>query len=68
MYVAPDVRVAETLAYALSLWFKSATESEAQFEGLPAADQLAVVAFLKTLVMSLIENNPSPQEALSPSM
>jgi hypothetical protein len=45
-----------------------ATESEAQFEGLPASDQSAVVAFLKTLVMPLIENNPNPQEALSPDM
>jgi hypothetical protein len=45
-----------------------ATESEAQFEGLPASDQSAVVAFLKTLVMSLIESNPNPQEALSPGM
>ncbi len=45
-----------------------ATESEAQFEGLPASDQSAVVAFLKTLVMPLIESNPNPQEALSPGM
>ena len=43
-----------------------ATESEAQFEELPASDQSAVVAFLKTLVMPLIENNPNPQQADSP--
>jgi hypothetical protein len=45
-----------------------ATESEAQFEGLPASDQSAVVAFLKTLVMPLIKNNPNPQEAFSPDI
>ena len=43
-----------------------ATESEAQFEELPASDRSAVVAFLRMLVMPLIENNPNPQEALSP--
>jgi hypothetical protein len=40
-----------------------ATESEAQFEGLPASDQSAVVAFLKTLVMPSLENNPNPPQA-----
>ncbi len=45
-----------------------ATESEAEFEGLPASDQSAVVAFLKTLVMPLIGSNPNPQDALSPGM
>jgi hypothetical protein len=39
---------------------------EAAFEGLQAADQSAVVAFLKTLVMPLVPNDPNPQQAGSP--
>jgi hypothetical protein len=38
----------------------------AAFEALPDADQLAVVAFLKTLQMPIMPNNPQPQEADSP--
>jgi hypothetical protein len=36
------------------------------FEALPDADQLAVVAFLTTLRMPIMLNNPQPQEAGSP--
>jgi len=43
-----------------------ATSSEAQYEGLPASDQAAIVAFLKTLVMPIIKGDPNPQTG-SPS-
>jgi hypothetical protein len=36
------------------------------FEGLPEPDQLAVVIFLKTLQMPVMDGNPAPQEAGSP--
>ncbi|HLK10329.1 MAG TPA: di-heme oxidoredictase family protein [Candidatus Binatia bacterium] len=39
---------------------------EEAFEGLAAADQSAVVAFLKTLVMPIVANDPNPQQAGSP--
>ncbi len=44
-----------------------ATISEAQFEALPNSDQAAIVAFLKTLVMPIIKNDPNPQQSGSPS-
>jgi hypothetical protein len=40
-----------------------ATASEAQFEALADSDQSAVVAFLKTLVMPVVNNDPNPQMA-----
>jgi hypothetical protein len=43
-----------------------ATESRDAFEALSDEDQLAVVAFLKTLVMPIMGNNPQPQEEGSP--
>jgi hypothetical protein len=43
-----------------------ATTVEAQYEALGDADQRAIVAFLKTLKMPLINQNPNPQEAGSP--
>ncbi len=43
-----------------------ATASEGQYEALSASDQSAVVAFLKTLVMPQISNNPNPQQAGTP--
>jgi hypothetical protein len=41
---------------------------EAAFEALAAADQSAVVAFLKTLVMPIVPNDPNPQQAGSPPL
>jgi len=38
----------------------------ASYEGLSDADQLAVVAFLKTLVMPIMDNNPLLQAAGAP--
>jgi hypothetical protein len=43
-----------------------AAQSEAAYEALSDADQLAVVAFLKTLKMPIMLNNPQPQEIGSP--
>ena len=43
-----------------------ASVAEAQYEALSASDQSAIVAFLKTLKMPLIKQNPNPQEAGSP--
>lgn len=43
-----------------------ATASVASYESLSDADQLAVVAFLKTLVMPIMDNNPVPQAAGAP--
>jgi hypothetical protein len=43
-----------------------ATASVASYEGLSDADQLAVVAFLKTLVMPIMDNNPMSQAAGAP--
>ena len=42
-----------------------AVSSEAQFEALPDADQLAIVSFLKTLQMPMLpmKRNPPPQMA-----
>lgn len=45
-----------------------ATSSEAEFAALPNADQAAIVAFLKTLAMPIISNNPNPQQASSPKL
>jgi hypothetical protein len=39
-----------------------ALDSEGQFERLSAADQTAVVAFLKTLVMPALADDPNPQQ------
>jgi hypothetical protein len=46
-----------------------AVSSEAQFEALPNADQLAVVGFLKTLQMPILpmQRNPPPQMARLPN-
>ena len=43
-----------------------ASDEVAAFETLSDADQLAVVIFLKTLVMPIMSNNPLPQELGSP--
>jgi hypothetical protein len=43
-----------------------AAPSVVAFEALPDADQLAVVNFLKTLMMPIMDNNPQPQEVGSP--
>jgi Di-haem oxidoreductase, putative peroxidase len=40
-----------------------ATESETQFEALPDSDQSAVVTFLKTLVMPIINDHSNPRMA-----
>ena len=41
---------------------------EAQYEALSAAEQSAIVAFLKTLRMPLISGNPNPQQPGSPRL
>jgi hypothetical protein len=43
-----------------------ATPAVTSFETLPDPDQLAIVAFLRTLKMPVMDDNPSPQEAGSP--
>jgi hypothetical protein len=43
-----------------------ATQSEAAYEALSDSDQLAVVTFLKSLKMPIMDDNPQPQEADSP--
>jgi len=43
-----------------------AAQSEAAYEKLSDSDQLAIVTFLKTLKMPIMENNPPPQEEGSP--
>jgi hypothetical protein len=45
-----------------------AATSVASYESLSDADQLAVVAFLKTLVMPIMENNPMSQAAGTPEV
>jgi hypothetical protein len=43
-----------------------ATASKDMFDGLSDADQLAVVVFLKSLRMPVMDDNPAPQEEGSP--
>lgn len=43
-----------------------AAQQEAAYENLPDADQLAIVAFLNTLQMPVMNDNPQPQEEGSP--
>ncbi len=57
----------DTLYEAIVAHGGEATMSVANFEALPDEDQVAVVAFLKTLRMPIMKNNPQPQEAGSPS-
>jgi hypothetical protein len=45
-----------------------AAESEADYEALPDSDQQAIVAFLKTLKMPLLADDPEPQQAESPKV
>jgi CxxC motif-containing protein (DUF1111 family) len=56
----------DTLFAAITSHGGEATSSEAAFESLPNDEQAAVVAFLKTLRMPIIKNDPPPQMADSP--
>ncbi len=56
----------DTLFAAITSHGGEASSSEAAFESLPNDEQAAVVAFLKTLKMPIIKNDPPPQMADSP--
>ncbi|HXZ81814.1 MAG TPA: hypothetical protein VEG30_17940 [Terriglobales bacterium] len=57
----------DTIYEAISRHGGEATQAETAFESLSDGDQLAVVSFLKTLQMPIMDNNPQPQEEGSPT-
>jgi hypothetical protein len=56
----------DTIYEAITFHGGEAKQSRTDFENLSNADQLAVVAFLKTLKMPIMLHNPQPQEIGSP--
>ncbi len=56
----------DTIYEAIGFHGGEAAAVEQAFEALPDADQLAIVRFLESLRMPIMENNPVPQEEGSP--
>lgn len=57
----------DTIYEAITAHGGEAAPVTAAFEALPDSDQAAIVAFLKTLRMPIMKDNPLPQEEDSPS-